>query len=321
MAKVATRSVYPLFLLLAVLVVLTVQSVEARDFMESPVSVVFEERIASNHPFAVHPVPVVYAETAFNYQLFRDSPEDKFQIRHLSHFGIADFGPVRTTVYYGSFLFCGPVNEGDVPGAEAAQWMMNAIQFEYGLTAQVPVREWILIGEYGRRSYHPFRSGFGQPAADILRGGIAPPVIAWRGVTLESLVRGSWFDLYDFWESDLPLPRVRYSVSQSYELRYAFPAGPRPTARSAVLEPFVLALADTGFRRGGSVTTDLALQAGLRVGPERPAVGSARPVSRLELYLDYYRSPDTEQRRDAESPATLLGYGFRFRYSGAGQGR
>jgi hypothetical protein len=70
----------------------------------------------------------------------------------------------------------GPVNQGDRPGAEASQWMMNAIQ--YGLGASLYPKPGrfgrpTLLAEYGRRSYHPLRGDFNNPSADILRFGAA----------------------------------------------------------------------------------------------------------------------------------------------------
>jgi hypothetical protein len=272
----------------------------ARDFMERPQAVVFNSRIAPGT--TIVPLPAVYTETAFDYQLFRFSAEDKFQIRQFSHVGIADFGRLRTSIYYGTILLSGPVNEGDVPGAEAAQWMMNAIQYEYGLTAQLPIGGWVALVEYGRRSFHPLRSGFGQPAADIVRGGVAPPVIApaiARGaLTVETLYRIGWADLYDFWGSDLPLPRVEYAFHQAYDVRYTVGWGGPFT-----LEPFTIAMIDTNLRRTGGVDSDLSVKGGLSV----TTPGGAW----FELYLDWYRSPDTEQRAQV-TPARLFGYGFSF---------
>jgi hypothetical protein len=72
----------------------------------------------------------------------------------------------------------GGVNEGDEPGAEAAQWMMNAIQYEYGfiLSRDLSRTGLVVLGEYSRRSSHPLRSGFEDPAADVLRLGVGTQV-------------------------------------------------------------------------------------------------------------------------------------------------
>ncbi len=278
----------------------------ARDFMERPRAVVFDDRPGFADD-SVALFPVVYSQTALDYQLFRNTPEDKFQIGHFTHYAIADAGRVRASIYYATFLFSGPVNPGDTPGADAARWMMNAIQFEYGVLGHYLLGDgpgWTLVGEFGRRSYHPVRGGgWAEPAADILRGGIAPPVLTRGATSLEALFRVSWSDIYDFWGSDLPLPRVEYQFHHAYELRHRLVRRPR-----LLLDPFALVMVDTNLLRSGSIDNDLTYEAGIAV--------SGSGGGALELYIGGYESRDTEQREERTALASLLGWGLRFSYSG-----
>lgn len=273
--------------------------------MERPAAVVFGSRIDSTATEII-PMPSAYVETAFTYQLFRGSPEDEFQLRQLAHAGLVDIGRLRTTIYYGSFLFLGPISDGARPGAAAAPWLMNGIQFEYGLTAQYPVGDWVLVGEYGRRSYHPLRGGFADPAADIFRGGVAPPVLRWRSLALETLFRASWNGLLDAWgPQGVDDARSPYTFHQAWDLRLTPPSvGPVAPAM------FVTVLGDLSLRESGALYPDVELNAGVSLA----AVTAGRGRGVLDLYLDAYSSRDTEQRPDRETPATLLGYGLRFRF-------
>lgn len=263
----------------------------ARDFPERPRSVV----LAAPHRHTDALLPRTWADTGMTYQLWQGSPEDEFQLRQMLHMALADWRGLTPSIYYGTFMFAGPVNEGDTPGADAAQWMMNAIQFEYGVTLQYRMAAWTLLAEYGRRSYHPLRGGFAEPAADLVRAGVAPPSFEIGPAAFETLVRLSWIDLYDFWGARIPGPQDIGAFHGAVEARIV-PLAPG-------LEPFAVVMWDLLLREAGGLAREIAVEAGLAL---------SRGRERFELYIDYYRSPDTEQREDRRSPARLVGYGLRF---------
>ncbi len=197
----------------------------------------------------------------------------------------------------------GPVNEDDTPGAEAAQWMMNAAQFEYGFIGTWDLKtstahRTVLIGEYSRRSYHPFRSGFDDPAADIVRGGIALMGVRFPReprLRLDTMVRLGWVELYDFWGAPgIADPRALYTLNIALEQHYEI-YRPAITLFNGIM-------VDVQRLRAGGVAYDLTVEAGLRLG---------RGAGRVELYLEAYHTDDTEQLKDRAAPATLFGYGLR----------
>ena len=281
------------------LLLLSASGVEAIDVMERPAAVVLSPPADG---FAV--APTGYAYTAYRDNAVLNTDIDQFQVEAFAHHALVDMKRFRASVFYGTFMFNGPVTAGDEPGAEAAQWMMNAIQYEYGFVFSyaLPLRRYVdltLLAEYSRRSYHPLRSGFEEPAADLLRAGVAlrtGRLLGHPGLSGDAMARLSWSELYDFWgASQIPAPRARYTLHVAGEARY------RPGR--APLELFGLVMPDLVFLRDGGADVDLAVQSGVAVGSR---------WGTIELYLDYYRSTDTEQLPEQRSPATLLGYGLRF---------
>jgi hypothetical protein len=270
--------------------------------MERPASVVL-----SPAPDGFSVARGAFAQTAYHANVFADTQIDRFQVNAYAHHGILDVGRGRVGAFYSTYMLNGPVNPGDSPGAEAAQWMMNAVQFEYGFVGTwelTPGRgpRTAVVAEYSRRSYHPLRSGFEEPAADILRTGIV--VRGMRGPLFESLItdwaaRVSWAELYEFWGAPkIEQPRALYTLHLGVEA--TVPTVFRQT------ELFLVGMPDVILLREGGASVDVTLQGGLRMGPELTRGGA-----RLELFLDYYRSADTEQRA-TPSPAELFGYGVRF---------
>ena len=277
-----------------------ITAVVSWDFMERPSAVVLAPA-----PEPVGLLTAGYYHTIYRNYLFRNSMWDQFHIEGYGHQSLFDLAPFRLGVFYSSILLSGPLNEGETPGAAAAPWQMNAIQFEYGVVATVdlpasrPARL-AVIAEYSRRSYHPLRPRlFDDPAADILRGGFAvmdmrPKRIT--GIALDAMVRAGWVELYDFWGApSIVDPRALYVLNLAVEVRQDI------GLEGASL--FANAATDVIALRAGGVAADVSLQAGLSAG-----TGPAR----LELYLEAYHSDDTEQLPDAPSRATLFGWGARF---------
>ncbi len=242
-----------------------------------------------------------YAHIAYRANQFASTQLDQFQVEGYGSHAIIDVRSFRTSMFYGTYMLNGPVGEDDTPGAEAAQWMMNAIQYEYGF-----VLSWDLPGagaristlaEYSRRSYHPLRSGFSEPAADLIRIGMGFQSVAFDSLprmTLDAMVRLGWSELYEFWgASSIPAPRARYTLHAAIELRYSL----RPS-----LSAFAVVMPDVILLRSGEMALDGAAQVGVRLG-----VGPGW----IELYLDGFTTADTEQIAPETSPAQLVGYGLR----------
>ncbi len=245
-----------------------------------------------------------YAHSAYRANVFLDTDIDRFQVEGYAHHGIFDVGRFRTGIFYSTYMLNGPVVEGTRPGADAAQWIMNAVHFEYGFVfaghtnIRVGTSHLVVLGEYSRRSYHPLRDGLEEPAADIIRGGFAlndwTPAALGR-LAIDGMVRLGWSELYDFWGSSIPDPRSLITLNIAVEAQYTTPVDG--------IVAFGVAMPDIILLRDGGFAVDMATQAGLRIG---------RGTAAIEAYLDFYASEDTEQIPDERSPATLFGYGIRF---------
>ena len=269
--------------------------IAARDFSESPRAILLPDLLPSKE-FQIS--PGAYAETAFTNNTIRRGEYDTFQIRSFVHHGLVAAERFMGTLFYATYLLSGPVTEGNEPGSERALWLMNAVQFEYGLTAQYRIGSWTLLGEYSRRSSHPLDDGFEDPAADIVRVGVALPAILTPSLTFRTLVRAGWVELWDFWEVDtIPDPRAVYTLNLAGEVDWRLPIEAVP------LSAFGIVLWDPFLLRSGGIDGDLEWDLGL---------GFGEPRRRIELYLNYYRTSDTEQGQNERVPAELIGYGVRF---------
>jgi hypothetical protein len=268
----------------------------AYDFMERPAATLLGEA-SEGLSFGSGG----FAQTAYHANVFVDTPTDRFQVAALASHAIVDVARFRLAAFYGTYMLNGGVNAGDEPGADAAQWMMNAIQYEYGfvVSRDLPGPQLVLLGEYSRRSSHPLRSGFEDPAADVLRVGVGRRRTILPGfddVTLGWTARLAWSELYDFWGADrIPDPRAWLTLNLAADVTAATPW--------SGVALFLLAMPDLIVLREGGADLDLALQTGVHLGSQSAGV---------ELFLDYYRSGDTEQIPGEENPVQLLGYGVRF---------
>ena len=276
-------------------------SVAAYDFMERPRAML----VGAPPDGGVAVGGTGFWQSAYRGNTLAAGDLDAFQVEAFGHHAILDVGRWRGGLFYGTHLLGGPVVAGTTAGAKAAQWIMNAVQYEYGLVAtgyanlRIGGAQPALLVEYSRRSYHPFLPKFSEPAADLLRIGVGAVGMrprAMRSLSVDTLVRIGWSELYEFWGADaLPDPRARYTLHGAIETAYRL--------RPAIVL-FALAALDLIALRDGGVAADTLLQTGVRVGSE-PAT--------IELFLDGYRSEDTEQLApDRATPAALWGWGVRF---------
>jgi hypothetical protein len=285
-------------------------SVSARDMMERPTAVV-----PGGPPRGFTILPVGYADASYVSHFIQSGDHDSFWISNSIHFGVVDLLNQRLGVYYSTYLFSGPVDDPSRQGSDLAPWLMNAVQYEYGLSWRygptgpvagvfLPARL-ELVGDYGRRSFHPFRKGFSDPAADILRGGVALSAPLSAGGRVDTLLRLRWSRLFDFWGTDIPDPLATWSIQPALEYRsdgYSLAAAGR-------LGLFAVAAADILLVDAGSPEADLAGEFGVFLEPLSRENG---PRQALEIYLNGYRSEDTEERPEGPYAATLLGLGVRF---------
>lgn len=283
-----TNTIIAVFFLLAV-------SAGARDFSESPRAILLPDAYPDQ---GIAVAPGAWAEAAFTNNAFRDGEYDSFQIRSYVNFGVLAGPRTLGTVFYGSYLLSGPVNEGAEPGSDRAPWLMNAVQFEYGVTLQHRIGGWTVLAEYSRRSSHPLRQVFEDPAADILRVGLAPPEIERGPLAVSTLFRLGWVELYDYWNvTTIPDPRAFITGNAAGFFDYRLRTGSPPISIFGIVlwDPFVL--------RSGGVDGDLELDFGLGLGQRS---------RRIELYANIFRSSDTEQGLETSVPVVLVGYGVRF---------
>ena len=199
---------------------------------------------------------------------------------------------------FGSWLQCGPVPAGDMAANIAAFWM-NSVQFEYALRATVaPFRGGAagprLLAEYGRTSQHPLMPRFSEVAADILCLGFSlPPLRAGRTEFL-ACARLCRHDLFDFWQSTLPPPRVSWLLYPQLQVEYEASRGMACVAR---LYPRLF-----WDRYAGGPDAELFAEAGLSLGRDR---------ERLELLLVLYATRDSEMLDGKAHPTLEAGFALR----------
>lgn len=242
------------------------------------------------------------ADMEYNHQTFSGSDEDEFQFNLIAAVGLFGIGDrVNFGLRYGAFLMNGPVLEGDVPGSRL-QWMMNAVQFAYGVHAFWDLEDIGLLAEYSRASQHPFRESFSRVSYDRVLIGVGRPGGPWG--PFDSLVlsaRAGYVDLFDIWRSDIGKPRTAwlFRLALSAEWR----PGPKKGDRAGPA-CFIESAPDIFILRGGGPDAALSARAGLRL--RHPGEATA-----YDIYLDLFLSGNTEERKDRPTPVFLFGWGFR----------
>lgn len=299
--------------LAALLLIIGIQPLFSRDWYE-PLEVVNPLQLRSYE--GVEILPGGFAETIYTTHAFNDGPYDSFQINSRNGHTIVGAERFALSFTYGAFLMNGPVSEGGKPGSRL-QWLMNAVQFEYGFHAAWDAGPLYLLGEYSRTSQHPFRDNFSEVSSDLIKVGVAPPRVDIGPVRLYAFLRLGYSEIFDFWESDLEDPRTMWLAQPS--LRAYWPGV--ETLEIARVGLFLEADAEVAvarsarFHEAGEIVGNGAVKAGVRVrGLEPPGAGE-ESLSRgaLDLYLDYYGSDNSEIREDKKTPVQLFGYAIRFR--------
>ncbi len=271
----------------------------ARDMIERPRAV-----LPGTPPDGFALIPAMYGDLSYVSHALREGENDTFLIGQYLHTGVVDFGVQRIGLYYGTYLFTGPVDDPSRQGSDLAPWLMNAVQYEYGLTWRASLGILDVVGEYGRRSFHPLRSRFAEPATDIIRGGVGVMAIPLGRGHLDTLLRLRWSRLFAFWGSSIPDPRSTWTVQMSAEYRRILGSVPS----SFNIAVFASGGLDLLFVRDGGVDWDSIGELGLSI--EGGPAGNT-PHRRIESFLSAYRSGDTEEVVGESSPETLIGWGIR----------
>jgi len=266
----------------------------ARDFYESdcvidPLKKTIDEKIVF--------FPSNYGELKYTNHLFLSTPEDVYYFSVLGActiFNIDNIAALRA--YYSSYNLIGPLGDGDT-AATIGQWWMNCVEFEYGITGAINFFDYHLILEYARISQHNFRPMYSEVTTDNLKIGVVFPPLVFKNFVFDYYIRGGFVDLFDFWQSTVPKPRVEWIITPNLKTTYKF---------NNSISAFYKIYCDINFLRDPDskpgVDTSLYMELGIIL---------EKDASQTQFFLEYYQTPDTEELRYESAPAKLLGLGFR----------
>lgn len=282
----------------------------ARDWYE-PLEVVNPLLLRSYEELVL--VPGGFAETIYTNQAFSDGTYDSFQINTRTGHTIVGSPRFALSATYGAFLMNGPVSEGGTPGSRL-QWLMNAVQFEYGFHFAWDIGPLYLLWEYSRTSQHPIRDEFSEVSSDLVKVGVAAPRLDLGPVRLYGFLRLGYSEIFDFWESKLEEPRTMWLAQPSIRIFWPGVEALHIARLGLFLEADAeLAIARSArFHDRGELVGNGAIKSGVRIHGIREGSPELTQGS-LDLYLDYYGSDNSEIRDDRKTPVQLFGYAIRFR--------
>lgn len=238
-------------------------------------------------------LPRTHAEITYNNHLFMSGKDDSFNVSGMASFTLLDLDSVfALNLYWGTYLLVGPIAADETP-ATVAEWWMNALQFEYGIVSAWNFSGTHLSLEYARTSQHPWRPAFSQVTTDALRVGVTRGGLRSGNFSFDFRITAGYIDLFDFWQSSVPKPRTQWVASPAIRTVYRLIPG---------LSLFGKLQLDALVLREGGHDADMWAEVGIEAG---------RGAGRLQFYLDYYHSNDSEGLEQGPSPATLFGLGFR----------
>ncbi len=298
------------FFLFFAVVLLSGAPLHSRDWYE-PLEVVNPLLLRSYEELVL--VPGGLSETIYTNQAFSDGTYDSFQINARTGHTIIGSPAFALSATYGAFLMNGPVDEGGTPGSRL-QWLMNAVQFEYGFHFAWDLGPLYLLWEYSRTSQHPFRDNFSEVSSDLVKLGVAAPRFDIGPVQLYGFLRFGYSEIFDFWESRLEDPRTMWLAQPSLRLLWPGVEALDLARIGLFLEADAeLAIARSArFQDRGELVGNGAIKTGVRIhGLSDNESGLS--AGALDLYLDYYGSDNSEIRDDEKTPVQLLGYAIRFR--------
>ncbi len=238
-------------------------------------------------------LPRTYTEIAYNNHLLMSGKDDSFNVSGLASFTLLDLDSAfALNLYWGTYLLVGPVAADETP-ATVAEWWMNALQFEYGVVSAWNFAEAHVSLEYARTSQHPWRRAFSQVTTDALRLGVTLGGLRRGRFSSDFRITAGYIDLFDFWQSSVPKPRTEWVASSAVRTVYRLTPG---FSLFGKLQLDALVLREGGF------DADFWAELGIEAG---------RGSGRLQFYLDYYHSNDSEELEQGPNPASLFGLGFR----------
>ena len=290
-ARKPLRQALPRMLLALTLAALGT-SAAAKDFPEAAASVdPLAPRESEGLPAALG-ASLEYAD----YALSHDDVDSFYLRSSLSPVFFDSGGVFALGSLYESVLMCGPVAASET-AANAADFWMNAVQFEYGIcaAASMPGLPGLhLLAEYSRRSQHPLRSQYSQVAADVVMVGTSLRDLELGPVRLQSYLRLGYHEIFAFWHSTLPQPRESWVLRPGLEASWAL--GSRLVALGRIYPQLFL------DRYSGLVDANWFAEAGL---------GLRRGELDDELLLTFYQSDDDELLATGPHRALELGFAFR----------
>lgn len=283
---------------------------EARDFPDPYATIDPLHLLAEDGAGAV-------MDWEFNYQFFRDSDLDNFQLNLLGGAGILDVNrKFGLGLRYGKFLLTGP--GGEDKGTPHMAWLMNSVQFEYGLHAAFALSPQIrLLAEYSRASNHPFGDqkyiapdGKKHDISNVSYDRVAFGVGARRfsfgtDGTLTASLRLAYTDLWDAWDPQgVDISRVAWLLRGGIHAEHGLPVSIFNREETKFFTELYPDLFTQHVEHGGGIDANFVGRVGLRL--EDTDTGRV-----IDTYLDTYFSRDSEMVRGRAFPVGLVGLGFR----------
>jgi hypothetical protein len=237
-----------------------------------------------------------HGEFAYNYNAFSWSATNIWNMH-----ATVGFTPLRLddawalSAYYSAWTLATPYQPGE-PASNVIHFWLGGLEFEYGLCMAFALGPLHLTAEYSRTSLHDLKGSYSEVSTDDLKLGLV-----WPGLELGPLrgtpwLRGGTVDLFDFWQSILPKPRLAAMCELGADLAWDAAPGFVVYDRGAL---------DGNFPRAGGFDVSWWNELGIRLGSE---------AGRLEIYLGLSGSPDNEELRAGPLPDFLAGLGARLSF-------
>jgi hypothetical protein len=284
-----------LLLLLLFLLLMGTMNLSANDFYE-PLTI--DDPLYESFGAKVPDFPFMtggYGELGWNYHCISSTTEDIWNL----HTTVA-FTPFRwkddfaISIYYGAWLLTAPFKPGDQV-VNVLRFWMAAVEFDYGITMAVKVGPLHLTLEYSRTSQHPLTPNFSEVSTDVVKLGLVLPHVRLGDFDGSFFVRGGYVDLFDFWQSKIPKPRLSGIITTGTESSYRL---------LPWLKLFINASLDLNITRLSTVDVAGRAEIGFRIGTGPPA---------FDIYLALSGTPDTEEILNKSTPSFLAGLGIRFK--------
>ena len=290
------------FLLLALLFILLVPSLHARDLPEPIEAVDPLAGIDENSPAIL---PTSFLMLRYENYTFRSSDTDTFQIGAVGAVGLFNIGGFAAgKIFYATHLLAGPMLPGDA-ATSTAHWWMNSTQFQYGVSAGLAVQDFHVFCEYSRASDHPLRpeltaeQSFENPAFERIVLGVVLPPLAFGPVTFKSYLRGGFVDLFDYWEAtNIAEPRTQWFLRGG---------GEAAVRTGSYARLYLNAVVDGLYLRSGRLASAYRAETGVAFQ------GAGFDGRTLSLFLCFIGIHNTEELEGREIAVRLIGLGFALR--------